>query len=343
MYFSLLPTLYIRTIPMTERDTEIWEAITSNLNRTSTKEQDLLINKWLDESDENRKTFEILTKVKKIKIQPSEADKEDVYKRIHSGIRKGRNERRIRLLKYGNVASILLILSLCIALFWPKQSFHSINIETRCPLGTKSKVTLSDGTIVHLNSGTVIEYPAIFSDGLREVKLRGEAFFEVTHDKSREFIVNTGEIAIKVFGTRFNVKNYETDKEIETTLVDGTVGIFRKDYIGHQQALIMKPNEQVVYEKQTKELISRSLDAELVSIWKEGKFYFEDETFEEIAQKLEREFNIQIVIESKELSKAIFTGMFDKNRTIYQMLDLMKRKRDFFYKIVNDTIIITKN
>lgn len=327
---------------MTERETEIWEAITSILNRTGTEEQYLLLNAWLEESDENKKTFEVLSKVRSVRNQPSEDDKEEVYERIHSEIKKDRNGKYIRLMKYGNIASVLIIVSLCITLLWPKPDIRTNNIETRCPLGTKSKVILSDGTIVHLNSGSILEYPAVFSDGLREVKMKGEAFFEVSHENNREFIVNTGEIDIKVFGTRFNVKNYETDKAIETTLVEGSVGILRKDDIGHEQAMILKPNEQAVYEKQTGKLFSRNLDAELVSIWKEGKYFFEDETFETIAQKLGREFNIPVIIASEELRKEIFTGMFDKNKTIFQMLDLMKRKRDFSYKEIKDTIVITK-
>lgn len=327
---------------MTEKETEIWEAIASILNRTGTEEQHLLLNAWLEESDENRNTFEVLSKVRRVKHQPDEDVKEEVYGRIHSEIKKGRNGKRIRLMKYGNIASVLIIISLSIALLWPKPDVRTMNIETRCPLGTKSKVILSDGTTVHLNSGSVLEYPPVFSAGLREVKLKGEAFFEVSHENNREFIVNTGEIDIKVFGTRFNVKNYETDKSIETTLVEGSIGIIRKGVIDHKQVMILKPNEQAIYEKETGRLLNRIIDAELVSIWKEGKYFFENETFEAIAQKLEREFNTPIKIASEELRKEIFTGMFDKNKTIYQMLDLMKRKRDFSFKEIKDTIVITK-
>lgn len=327
---------------MSEKETEIWEAIASALNGTGTEEQNLLLNTWLEESERNRQTFVFLNKVKRKKSIPSEVDKEDVYERIHSGIMKDRNGKRLIWMKYGNIASVFMIISLSIALLWQKNEPVSNNIETRCPLGTKSKIILSDGTVVHMNSGSVLEYPAIFSSKLREVKLKGEAYFEVTKKVDSEFIVNAGEIAIKVFGTKFNVKNYESDKLIETTLVEGSVGIIRKDEVNGKEAMLLNPNEQAIFVKQTGKLFSRRIDADLVAIWKEGKYYFDNESFEAIVQKLEREFNIPIKIKSEELGEEIFTGMFDKNKTIYQMLDLMKRKRDFSYEEANDTIIITK-
>lgn len=327
---------------MIAREKETWEAISSVLNGTGTEEQYLLFNAWIAESDENKKTFELLSKVRRVKDEPSETDKKDVYERVHTGIRKSGNQTFIRWLKYGNIASVFIILSLSVVLLWPKSRVTGINIETRCPLGTKSKVTLSDGTIVHLNAGSVLEYPPIFNSELREVKLRGEAFFEVTHERKREFVVNTGKISIKVFGTRFNVKNYEIDKSIETTLVEGSVGVFMADDPDMKQVMFLKPNEQAIYEKSSGKLYSKNRDAEMVSIWKDGKYYFEDETLETIVLKLEREFNQPLVIASEELRKEIFTGMFDKNKTIYHMLDLMKRKRGFTYKEVNDTIIISK-
>jgi ferric-dicitrate binding protein FerR (iron transport regulator) len=302
----------------------------------------MLFQQWLNESNENKTTFEMLSKVRRVKELPSEADKDEVYGRVSSGIRKSRKRTLIRLLTYGNAASVLIILSLSVALLWPKPGSSDNYIETRCPLGTKSKVILADGTTVHLNSGSVLEYPAVFTKGLRQVKLEGEAFFEVTHDSKREFIVSTGAIVIKVFGTKFNVKNYNSGKAIETTLVEGKVGIVRNDNRSHDPAMMLKPNQQAIFEKKTGKLYSRSIDAELVSIWKEGKYFFEDETFEAIAQKLEREFNTPIRITSHELRNEIFTGMFDKNKTIYQMLDLMKRKRNFSYTQLNDTIVITR-
>ncbi len=327
---------------MIARKKETWEAISSVLNGTGTEDQYLLFNAWIAENDENKKTFELLSKVRRVKDEPSETDKRDVYKKVHSGIIKSGSQTLIRWLKYGNIASVLIILTLAVTLLWPESQRSDIKIETRCPLGTKSRVTLSDGTIVHLNSGSVLEYSPIFNSELREVKLRGEAFFEVTHERKREFVVNTGKISIKVFGTRFNVKNYEIDKSIETTLVEGSVGVFMSDDPNMKQVMFLKPNEQAIYEKNSGKLYSKNRDAEMVSIWKEGKYYFEDETLEAIVLKLERELNQPMVIASEELRMEIFTGMFDKSKTIYNMLDLMKRKRGFSYKEVNDTIIISK-
>jgi transmembrane sensor len=344
MYLKEILTLHLRITNMMNLENNIWESITAILNGTGTKEQFLLLNTWLEESEENKKTFEYLSKIRSIQSMPSEADKDEIFEKIHAEIRNGRNNGRILWLKYWNVAAILIIFSLCTALFLHKTDhLYPLNVQIKCPLGTKSKVILSDGTTVFLNSGSVLEYPSVFSKKLREVKLVGEAFFEVTHDKSREFRVNTGKITIKVYGTKFNVKNYETDKAIETTLVEGSVGITKRENSLGRQEVILKPNEQAIFEKQTERIQRHAIDAESVSVWKDGKFFFENSTFETIALELQREFNIPIKITSQSLRKEVFTGMFDRNITIYKMLESMKQNRDFSYKEVNDTIIITKN
>lgn len=327
---------------MSERESEIWDIISALNEGKASEEQRLILQKWLAEDDANQKTFEILSKIRHKKDFPSKEIQDEIFGEVYDKIQKQRNKRKDLIIWYGSVASILIIISLTVALLNRKPAMAIATIETVCPFGSKSKIILPDSSIVHLNSGSALVYPAVFQKNQRIVKLKGEAFFEVKKDINREFIVETGEINIQVFGTKFNVKNYETDKNIETTLVEGSVGIL---LTGDQNntPFLLKPNEQGIYERKTQKMSSRYLDAELVAIWKEGKYYFNKESLESIAYKLERAFNKPIVIKNNDLKQQVFSGLFDKNKTLYQLLELMKRNRNFSYVERNDTIFIINN
>jgi ferric-dicitrate binding protein FerR (iron transport regulator) len=105
--------------------------------------------------------------------------------------------------------------------------------------------------------------------------------------------------------------------------------------------LSITPNQQVVYNKDLQNFIKRDVDAELLSIWLEGKFYFEKEELGDIVKKLERNYNVSIAINSERLNKLVFTGLIDKRLNVFQTLDIMRRYNAFNYKVKLDSIIIT--
>src|SRR6185312_193071 len=114
--------------------------------------------------------------------------------------------------------------------------------------GTKSKIILPDGTVVRLNSSSKLTYNNDFNENVREVNLEGEAFFDVTKDAKHPFIVHTSNIDIRVLGTLFNVKSYEQDPTIETTLLRGSIEVFNKNDASAPK-VILKPNEKMIYRK----------------------------------------------------------------------------------------------
>jgi len=208
--------------------------------------------------------------------------------------------------------------------------------------GSRTKILLPDGTSVTLNSGSILRYPNVFKGGSRKVYLDGEAYFEVKKDTENPFIVNTGDLNIKVYGTTFNVKSYKNEPNVETTLLHGSVVVYKISENEKSNQIILAPNEQVIYDKNSRKLNKYKVDAELISIWKNGKYYFENETFAEIASKLERNFNLKVAITDEDLKKVKFSGLFDKSRSINQVLDAMKHYCRFSYSIINDSIIIQK-
>ncbi|NJK93666.1 MAG: FecR family protein [Bacteroidales bacterium] len=180
-----------------------------------------------------------------------------------------------------------------------------------------------------MNSGSTLKYPINFKNNTREVTFEGEAYFEVAKNTEQPFIVNTGNLQIKVLGTKFNLRSFETEPTIETTLIEGSVAVYKKGTRENEEKNILEPNEMFAYEKNTGILLKQKIDVSLVTIWKDGKYFFYNETFSVIANKLQRSFNVKVKIESEDLKNEVFSGLFDKNRNIYQILDAMKKYRNF--------------
>jgi ferric-dicitrate binding protein FerR (iron transport regulator) len=236
-----------------------------------------------------------------------------------------------------------MVLGVISLLVKPFSSGNISYVETESPWGIKTKVTLSDSSVVYLNAGSYLKYPSRFSGKKREVFLEGEAYFEVRKDVKHTFTVHAGSIDVVVFGTHFNIKAYNDENLIKATLAEGSVGIYKKQESNGTKHIKLVPNQQAIYDKKTGDISIEKVDAELSYAWKDGKYYFESETFAAIAKKLERNFNVNIKINSEQLKKEIFSGLFDKNKSVFQLLDAMKRHENFYYTVKNDTIMITKN
>ncbi|HEX3007683.1 MAG TPA: FecR domain-containing protein [Bacteroidales bacterium] len=329
---------------MIEEDQKIWEIIEEVLHGNPTLADRLYLESWLQEDDNNRKTFETLKKVGlKVKIDSPEI-KQGAFARIQSNMATENISRKLTLWRYGAVASIVAFLGLGIAFLYslnfssPKVAY----VETKSPLGINTKVVLSDSTVVHLSPGSSLRYPAAFTGQKREIMLNGEAYFEVAKDKEHPFIVQTAHIDIRVFGTKFNVKAFNDDPNFVTTLMEGSVGISDKNQSGANPPLKLKPNQQAIYDHKTGKIQLRDVDASLYSEWKDGRTYFENETFVSIVEDIERKYNVSIKIAYEELKHEKFSGIIDKRKTVYQLLDGLGQYGNFSYKIVNDTIIIQK-
>lgn len=157
------------------------------------------------------------------------------------------------------------------------------------PLGGKYKVTLSDGSIVILNSDSKLEFPVGFHGAERRVKLTGEAYFEVTKDLSKPFIVVSGNGSTEVLGTKFNVSSYPEDGVIKTTLLEGKVRFSRN---GFSQAAMLKPGEQAVLKGE--EIQVSMVIPEDFMAWKDNRFIFKNEELSVVMRQLSRWYNVEI-------------------------------------------------
>jgi transmembrane sensor len=237
-----------------------------------------------------------------------------------------------------------------------KEPAHLGEFSTRN--GSKTSLLLPDGTKVWLNAGSKLTYDSSFGKTLREVSLSGEGYFDVVKNKQQPFIIHASKINIKVLGTEFDVKSYPTDKTTEASLIRGSIEVTFNDQ--PTKKVILKPNEKIVVDnfkfenhlaqtadnprsKNTvpaipKEMAVRNLTYEnktgevIETSWVQNKLVFQDESFEEIAWKLERWYGVTIRFENERLKNDHLTGSFT-NETIRQALDALKFTADFDYSI----------
>lgn len=316
---------------MNEINEQTGAAIAAIINGTASDAEKEQISQWLKADPGNQKLFDLLIQRGfNVSAGNAESFRQQIYERTRVKIAKQESKRAVRLWQWTAAASVILLIGVSV-LFTLKNTNQSQQIiETKCPEGSRSTITLADGTLVELNSGSSISYPSRFAGKSRNVLLKGEAFFKVVSDKSRPFIVRAGNISVRVLGTHFNVKAYDGDNKILTTLVEGSVRIEISG--SSDKFFVLKPQQQAIFDRVNNKLNIKNVNAHLYSSWKEGTIYFDSENLREIARKLEREFNIKIDIQTPELEKEVFSGVFDKGESITQILDMLRKHRNFNYR-----------
>jgi ferric-dicitrate binding protein FerR (iron transport regulator) len=205
------------------------------------------------------------------------------------------------------------------------------SLEVIAPIGSRTVVQLTDGTVVNLNYGSRVKYPRVFIGDKREIELEGEGYFEVAHSPDKPFIVKTSKLNVTALGTEFNVQAYEDDDVIATTLVNGKVLV---EKISASQSVvslgIMVPGQHVEYNHQTDKVYSVQGRIEKYVAWKEGKLVFDNEPIEGVAEKLGRMFNVDFEVDET-IKDYTYTATLE-NDPLFLVLDLMKEITDITYK-----------
>jgi len=210
--------------------------------------------------------------------------------------------------------------------------------EIHVPYGKSSVVALADGTLINLNAGSSLRYPNGFkAEGNREVFLTGEAYFQVSHDAKRPFLVHTDDLEIEVLGTHFNVQAYADEKNSNTLLVNGVVQVKQKS--NPEDAVVLKPGMQASYTQGSKTLEIASVNTAPYIAWVKGQLYFDQADFPQIARILERKFDVQIQVNNTALKKEKFTAKF-KAESLEQILKSFNESYPFNYDIKQNTVVI---
>jgi ferric-dicitrate binding protein FerR (iron transport regulator) len=332
----------------------------SNLNFQSTV---------LDDNDEAQLAFENhLNRMKRADIEFTRAESEPVGMEAP----KKKNSKKW-LIPFGVVAGGLVLFFVFKNMGGSSEKRNkkeSTLSQVSTKPGMRTQIQLPDGSVVKLNASSSLTYDKNFGKNVREVSLTGEAFFDVTKDSSHPFIIHTNVIDIKVLGTAFNVKSYPNDANTETSLLRGKVEVTVKNrsnekfylepneklVVANDNSMIAKPSASQPGQKGTKIDVSTKpiyllqhithdrVDSAIIieTSWLDNRLIFqENETFREIAPKMERWYGVQIVFNSEKVA-AYRPFVSFKNETINQALDELKLLFKFNYDVEGNMITITQ-
>ncbi|WP_300977714.1 FecR family protein [Flavobacterium sp.] len=214
--------------------------------------------------------------------------------------------------------------------------------ELKIPFGKRFQVVLSDGTKVHLNSGSTLKFPVKFVKGnKRIVYLSGEAFFEVSKDKLHPFIVQSNGIDVRVLGTKFNVTSYPKDNMINAVLVEGSVQVYNTQDTQHKATI--SPGEKASCDRTNKDILISKVDVDLYTAWTHGQLVFKGTRFKDMILKLERTYNVSITSNNKELNEEVFSANFNMDiDTVEHVLYFISKSHPFTFTRTENKIIINK-
>lgn len=237
---------------------------------------------------------------------------------------------------YGSVAAILLLLLMLQwnHVFQTKNNNEAMLNTIVVPAGQRISLTLSDGSEVWLNSSSEISYPSSFDKNTRDVYLKGEAFFDVSKNADKKFVVHTADCAVEVLGTTFNIEAYD-DYPFSASLLTGSVKILHKTNIN--ESVILSPGQNVVF-KNDKFVINPIKNNDFLS-WKDGLIVFKNIEFEALMKKLEKNYGIQILIKNNSLKEYACSGKFRTSDSIDEILRVLQLDAGFAIEKVNDKII----
>jgi len=215
---------------------------------------------------------------------------------------------------------------------YPKESADSgDHIEYSSEKGSVSTVHLKDGSSIWLSSGTKLVIDKN-KKGETIARLNGEAFFDLISNPNRKFIVDLGKFQIRDIGTTFNVRAYESEQAISTTLIKGQIDLIKDS---EKSFLTVKPGEHVEYNKTSKEIAINQRDPSIVTAWKDGKFVFIDQPLSEICTDLENWYNVEIQIEDPQLASTRYTSVVKRSTTIEMVLRILSVTDQIHYEITN--------
>lgn len=203
------------------------------------------------------------------------------------------------------------------------------------PKGERFQITLSDGTKLWMNADTKVDYPSAFVDSCRRIRVSGEVFLEVMHDKNRPFIVEVYDAEIKVLGTKFNISAYPEEDEIKTTLMEGSVS-FQTD----EMSTILVPNEQITINKNSSQYNVKHVEAERFCQWMDDIYHFNDVPLYDLAKLFNRVYAVEVIIQNDHSMNKRFTGTILKNIPYQEMFETIIKTTTLDYEIKEGKIII---
>ena len=204
------------------------------------------------------------------------------------------------------------------------------------PKGVSLRVILADKSVVWLNAGSAIRVSASYGAKDRSLELDGEAYFDVSHNPKKPFLVKAKNTSIKVLGTQFNMAAYSSSNQVQTTLVEGSVTVSAL-----QQTLVLKPGQQAVVSPDASIQLHTQVNLHQVLGWKEGYFRFKDESIEAIMEELARWYPIAGV-DIRAGKGDRFTGSIQRSKKLTALLASLEKVSDLKFVIEEGRVVVMK-
>lgn len=216
----------------------------------------------------------------------------------------------------------------------PEIEYHTIEV----PTGGEFSVILSDSTKVWINSESSLTYPVVFSGDLREVKLKGEAYFQVAHNAEVPFLVNTESgVKINVTGTQFCVESRANKQDVRTVLVEGRVEV-----IAGSKQVTLRPNQQALFHKNNSAITVEDVNAREATAWQRGLFFFTNTPLSDIMTTLQRWYNIRVEYKDNEVKNVCFTGDLSKYDSFETVMKMFIDTHRLTFEVEGDRLVIGK-
>ena len=306
------------------------ELLMKYIKGETTPEEREKVVRWLDEDPEHIHQYHSLRKLYDISLwSPIEESQQE--------------EKQTRTLKpvwieFLKVAAVILITFLGTKAFFDWKD-EPVKMQTVIvPAGQRAELLLTDGTKVWLNSRSKFKFPDRFQKDARNVELDGEGYFEVTHKEEAPFTVHTSRYDVKVLGTEFNVKAYNSKNQFEASLLKGSVEVSN---MNKSQVVRLRPDEQVISDGS--QLIRSVILDKNYFRWKEGLLCLDDESIGGLIDKLELYYDVKIIVQQASLMKYHYSGKFRISDGVEHVLKVLQLKHKFTYtKDEEQNLIIIK-
>lgn len=321
---------------------KINELIGRYLQGIASEADQMELEQWIQSAPQNLDYYRQMKNIWEVSAIPvtyADDDLQRTFARMmNQAAHKGKKVSLWRILQ--KAAAILLLPLIAGSFFWGRQSGSSpvkrnhqvVYNEVFASYGTRSAISLADGSKVWLNSGSSLKYPDRFTGRKREVYLRGEAYFEVKSDASSPFLVHTTPVTVKATGTKFNVLASVDEPHAEITLVSGKVTVNRnRDGRIREVLALLKPDEHLVYDTLAGDFRLTRGDTYRFIAWKDGKLIFRNEPMADVMDKISRFYNVEIELRDKKLREYRYRATFEEE-SFSEILRLLKLSSPIEYR-----------
>lgn len=326
------------------------EILLGYLQGRCSKEEEVRVESWCNESPQNRQQLEqlyyILT-IDRCATVLHKTDTQAALKRFKSRLCNNRSSPLSHSPKKPqqilSVAALITgVLLMCCAL-WGISSIHNTKYTIITSAGQQAQTELPDGSKVWLNEDSRLTYHRSIWRNIRSVELTGEAYFEVQKDKKTPFIVQSKQIRTEVLGTKFNIRAKEEENKVITTLLEGSIRVETPQSVKMGEKYTLKPGQtiNISTETQLTKLSERENPSEVL-LWIEGKLLFKQHSLQEITRIMETLFDVNFIFQDETLKGEQFTGEFSTHSTPDNILNILKHTNHFKYQKEGNTFTLSR-